>query len=467
MEFDNLKSDLQAIIDSALIYAKSLDSQAEFDIYLHYQSKSKVGIDQGVVNSSDGVVAGNAVRVVTGPRKEKKISFTSSSGIDLNRVKVNIKEAISLNNAINVTDPRFQSFPDPHSVGKEGVFSDDILSTATADLVPAALSLMEEAKIDSRIKTISVSQEISYGGFAIGNTNGINNASRMTIGSSNIYCQAVDGEERKDCYEQYISRENIPNMEGKGIKASNKALKLLGGQMFKESITVPTIWDNIASACFIRAGIGSGINGGPIVDGRSPLRDKIGEEVANPSFSLYDDGQKPTAIYTHACDAEGVPQRKTPIVENGVLKSFIFNHYYSQIFGTESTGNCTRGGGIFPQSLPYESTPAIVGTNYVVKSSLRSQEELLSEIDGKAVLIHEMPLGIFHSSVATGEFSAVANAAFLIENGEIITPLKSASVAGSFYKGLKDIRAIGSNSEVTSLGVETPWLVIDGFSLVI
>ena len=467
MEFDNLKSNLQAIVDSALKYAKSLDSQAEFDIYLHYQSKSNVDIDQGVVNSSDGVVAGNAIRVLTGSRKEKKISFTSSSGIDLDRVKVNTKEAISLNNAINVTDPRFQSFPDPQTGGKEGQFSDEILSTATADLVPAALSLMEEAKIDARIKTISVRQEISYGGFAVGNTNGINTASRMTVGSSNIYCQAVDGEDRKDSYEFEISRKKIPNMEGKGIKASNKALKLLGGKMFKESILVPTIWDNMASACFIRAGIGSGINGGPVVEVRSPLRDKIGEEIVNPSFSLYDDGQKPTAIFTHACDAEGVPQRRTPVVENGVLKSFIFNHYYAQIFGTESTGNCTRGGGVFPQSLPYESIPAIVGTNYVVKPGLKSQEELLSDIDGKAVLIHDMPLGIFHSSVATGEFSAVANAAFLIENGEIITPLKSASVAGSFYKGLKNIRTIGSNSEVTYLGVETPWLVIDGFSLVI
>ena len=169
MEFDSLKSNLQAIVDSALKYAKSLDNQAEFEIYLHYQSKSKVDIDQGVVNSSDGVVAGNAIRVLTGSRKEKKISFTSSSGIDLDRVKGNIKEAISLNNAINVTDPRFQSFPDSQSGGKEGQFSDEILSTATADLVPAALSLMEEAKIDARIKIISVRQEISYGGFAVGN----------------------------------------------------------------------------------------------------------------------------------------------------------------------------------------------------------------------------------------------------------------------------------------------------------
>ena len=467
MEFDNLKSDLQSIIDSTLKYAKSLDSQAEFDIYLHYQSKSKVDIDQGVVNSSDGVVAGNAVRVVTGSRKEKKISFTSSSGIDLNRIKVNIKEALSLNNAISVTDPRFQSFPDPQSGGKEGIFSDEILSTETADLVPASLSLLKEAKIDARIKTISVNQEISYGGFAVGNTNGINNASRMTVGSSLIYCQAVDGEDRKDSYDYDISRKKIPNMEGRGIKTSNKALKLLGGKAFKESMSIPTIWDNIASACFIRSGIGAGINGMPVVEGRSPLRDKIGETIAHKSLSITDDGQDPSFITTNAYDAEGLPQKTTPIIENGVFKSFIFNHYYSKIFGTESTGNCTRGGGAFPASLPYESTPAIVGTTFSINPGTKSKEDLISEIDGKAVLIYEYPLGIFHSNVATGEFSAVANAAYLIENGEIITPLKSASVSGSYYKGLQNIRTIGNNVELTTLGVKTPWLLIDGFSLVI
>lgn len=150
-----------------------------------------------------------------------------------------------------------------------------------------------------------------------------------------------------------------------------------------------------------------------------------------------------------------------------MLKSYIFNDYYAKIFGSTSTGNCTRGGGIFPQSMPYESIPSIVRTNYIVKSGTKKKDELISEIDGKALFIHDYPLGIFHSNVASGGFSVVANAAFLIENNEIIIPLKSASVSGSFYKGLRNIRAIGSYSEVTTLGVETPWLVFDGFSLVI
>lgn len=469
MEFDNLKSELQSIIDSALKYAKSQSTKYEFDIYLHYQNKANININQGVVDSSDGIVAGNAIRVVTGSPKEKKISFTSSSGIDIDRVKKNIKEAISLNNAFKVTDPRWQSFPDPQSSGKEGNLSNDILSTETSDLVPVALSLIDEARsVDKRISTVGAGQEIGFGGYAVGNTNGVNIATRNTYGTCHVYSQAIgDGDDRKDAYEFDISREKLPDMTGKGEVSAKKALNLLGGKMFKESMEIPTIWDNIASACFIRSGIGAGINGTPVVEGRSPLRDKIGEAIAHKSLTLTDDGQDPGFITTNAYDAEGLPQKTTPIIENGVFKSFIFNHYYSKIFGTESTGNCTRGGGAFPASLPYESTPAIVGTTFSINPGTKSKEDLISEIDGKAVLIYDYPLGIFHSNVATGEFSAVANAAYLIENGEIVTPLKSASVAGSYYKGLQNIRSIGSNVELTTLGVKTPWLLIDGFSLVI
>ncbi|MFX1538217.1 MAG: metallopeptidase TldD-related protein, partial [Promethearchaeota archaeon] len=61
----------------------------------------------------------------------------------------------------------------------------------------------------------------------------------------------------------------------------------------------------------------------------------------------------------------------------------------------------------------------------------------------------------------------IANSAFLIEKGEITTPLKVASVSGSFYEGLKNIIEIGSNKQLTYLGVEIPSLVIDGFSIVV
>ncbi|WP_455140339.1 TldD/PmbA family protein [Candidatus Hodarchaeum mangrovi] len=466
MEFDNLNSELLSTVDSALKYAHGLDSKVAYEIYLFYAHKSGVDITQGVVESSDGIIAGNAIRVVGGV-KEKKISFSSSSGVDLERIKANIKEALAFNDVLKITDSRFQSFPDPIPGGVEGILSNDIIISSAVDLLPMSQQVIDEAKqVDERIKMTGFSMGIFWGGFAVGNSNGVQRASRITSSGASFYCQAVEGDDRKDAYEYAISREKIPEIQGFGEIAARKAVKLLNGKILNETTSLPTVWDNMASACFILAGIGAGSNGSNIVVGLSPLADRIGDQVAVTDFTLLDDGQNPTGAYTHAIDAEGIPQQKTNIVENGVLKSFLFNHYYAKIFGTNSTGNCTRGGGIFPSSLPYEESPAVVATNFLVEPKKFSEEELISQID-RGVYIKEMPMGIFHSNVSTGEFSAVANAAFLIENGELKTPLKAVSVAGSFYTGLKSIRQIGGNLKVTPFGVETPSLVIDGLSLVI
>ena len=87
-------------------------------------------------------------------------------------------------------------------------------------------------------------------------------------------------------------------------------------------------------------------------------------------------------------------------------------------------------------------------------------------MEGQAVLIVAMPIGIFHSDVATGEFSAVASSAFLIENGEKKWPLQPISVAGSFYEGLNNLIDVGNDLEKTPMTVDTPTLAFDGFSVV-
>ncbi|MFX1249992.1 MAG: TldD/PmbA family protein [Promethearchaeota archaeon] len=468
MEFENLKDELLATIDTSLKFAKTVDNKAEFEIYLFFQNQASISINQGIVQASDGIVAGSAVRVVKGSPKHKKLSFTSASGLDIHRIKKNIEEAVSVNDAINVEDSRFESFCAPKTpVGKEGVLADEILEVTSSDLVPKSLVMINEAEsVDERIKQVSTSLNAAWGGFAIGNTNGVQQASRIATNSGSISCLAIDGDERKESFDFDISREKLIEFEDTGRKTAEKTLKLLGGKEIKETTTLPTIWDPTAAACFVQASLGQSIRGSNVIEKISPLVDKIGDQIASPTFSLVDDGQKPTGLGTNAVDFEGYPQQRSVVIDKGVLKAFLFDTYYASIFGGESTGNCSRGGGIFGSTIPYEDSPSNGVTNLETSSGTKTEEELIASIDGQAILIKDMPMGIFHSSVTTGEFSAIANAAFLIENGEIKTPLKVASVSGSFYEGLKNIIEVGSNKQVTFLGVEIPSLLIDGFSIV-
>ena len=81
-------------------------------------------------------------------------------------------------------------------------------------------------------------------------------------------------------------------------------------------------------------------------------------------------------------------------------------------------------------------------------------------------MIVDTPIGIFHSNVATGEFSAVAQSVFLVEKGEKRFPLQPVSVSGNFYSGLRQLLAVGDDLEKTVFAVESPTLIFDGFSIV-
>ena len=181
---------------------------------------------------------------------------------------------------------------------------------------------------------------------------------------------------------------------------------------------------------------------------------------------MIDDGQSPDSLGANAIDAEGYPQSKTRVVENGVLKGFLFDTYFGRSFGLESTGNCSRGSSVFGNSTPYESGPTASTKRLRVSPGKQSFDDLISNTEEPTILIKEFPIGIFHGNVATGEFSAVANEAFLVEKGEIKYPLDPVSVAGQFYEGLSNMREIGSDIMNSMFGVDLPTLVFDGFTIV-
>lgn len=462
MDYENLKGELLSVLDSSLKSARNKDREAEFEIYLFYKHSTRVDVKQGVVEATDGLVEGNAIRVA----KRKSVSFASSSGISAGRIEHSLDEAISSLRAVSVKDERFRGFCEPLKPGREGVFSSEILSLSKDQLIKYADGLVKEAKeFDSRVLYAICSCSADWGGFAVGNTLGLQQASRSTSNACQVYCVAVKGEERRTGNEYDISRERVIKSEGLGESAAKQAVALLDAKKLGETKVLPTVWVPITAASYLFASLGQSASGRAVVEGLSPLSDKLGEKIAHLELTVIDDGQEPTSLSTEAVDAEGYPQKRKPLVENGVLKNFMFDTYYGRIYGAESTGNCSRGG-LFGSSLAYESQLSIQPCYMKVTAGKRNIENMIRSIDGQAILIVDVPIGIFHSDVATGEFSAVAQSVFLIEKGERKHPLQPVSVAGNFYKGLQQLGEIGKDSQRTPFSVETPTLVFDGFTVV-
>jgi PmbA protein len=463
MEYENLKDELLSAIDTSLKLARTVDREAEFELYLSYQNSAKIHIKKGVVEATHGIVKGNAVRVA----KQNSVSFASSSGISIQRIQRSINEAVASLRSVSIKDEQFKGFCEPKKPGKEGTFASEILDLGEEELIEYANDLVREGQeFDKSILMAGSRCSAEWGGFAVGNTRGLQQASRSALNKCQVYCMALEQEERRVGYEYDITRERLIKTEGMGENAARKAISLLGARKLSKATVLPTIWKPIAAAAYIYAGLGQSAKGNTVVEGRSPLADKIGEKIANPNLTITDDGQNPSSINTEAIDAEGHPQQRNTIIKKGILNQFIFDTYYGHTYGTESTGNCSRGGGPFGSSLPFETSPEISPKSVEVLPGDRSLDKIISSIDGQAILIVDTPIGIFHSNVSTGEFSIVAQSAFLIQNGEKKNPLQPVSVSGNFYEGFKQLRELGSDLEKTPFTVETPTLVFDGFSIV-
>ncbi len=462
MEYDNLNDELLSVIDTSLKYAKSLDSSAEFEIFIHYESSSEAEMDQGVVTAKDGIIAGNAVRAAKGQR----VGFACASGIDLKRVKLSAREALSIIDTISVEDDRFKGFCEPRKPGREGVFTKEILELGTDDLIEYSLQMVEDAQeTDPKVKIVSSGCSASWGGIALGNTLGVQAASRTGMNACSVYVIAMDGEERKSSYDFDISRERLFETTGLGERAAKDAIRLLGAKKIDTTVKMPTIWTPKASAQYVLYSIGQSVTGQPVVEGRSPLCDMLGDTIASSGLTIVDDGQNPKGLGTHAIDGEGHPQQRNVIVDNGVLKSFLFDSYYGRAFNVESTGNCSRGGGLRGSPTPYESSPSVSTKWLEIEQGKKNIDDLVAEVDGIGVMIMDRPLGITHSNVSTGEFSVVANSVLLIENGEIKGSLEPVSIAGQFYEGFKKLLHIGNDVTLTPFGAQAPSLLFDDFSV--
>lgn len=463
MEYENLRDELLSAVDTGLRFAKTVEKEAEFELYLFYQNSARADVRQGVVEATDGIITGNAVRTAM----QKRVGFASSSGISIDRIKRTIIEAVESIRSVSITDERFKGFCEPNMPGKEGAFASEIVSLGKEELIQFAQSLTKEGQeFNKKISYAECSCSAEWGGFAVGNTRGLQQASRSASNSCHVYCMATDKDERRVGNEYDVTRERLIKSDGLGESAARKALDLLGARKLNETKVLPTIWDPIAAASYVLPSLAQSANGRAVVEGLSPLARKIGKKIAHPSLTIIDDGQKPSSLNTEAIDGEGHPQQRNIIVEKGTLKQFMLDTYYGHVYGTQSTGNCSRGGGPFGSTLPYETSPTVSHKHLEIMPGKKSREDIIDSIEAKAILIVDIPIGIFHSSVSTGEFSIVANSAFLVEKGEKKGPLQPVSVAGNFYKGFEQLIEIGNDLQVTPLTVETPTLMFDGFSIV-
>ena len=192
------------------------------------------------------------------------------------------------------------------------------------------------------------------------------------------------------------------------------------------------------------------LRGDNVVRGRSPYRDRVGEEVVDKHLTIIDDGLLDGGDNSWRFDGEGVATSRSILVEAGVLRSFVLDTYWGKRMGTKSTGNGVR--------RSYSVQPQPGYTNIIIEGGDSSLEELL---DGKVIVLYNLQ-GAHTANSDTGEYSVLANPGILYENGEPRGWLRGITVSGNMFEEVKkNIVMVSREKEKAFPGIEAPWIRFD------
>jgi PmbA protein len=194
-----------------------------------------------------------------------------------------------------------------------------------------------------------------------------------------------------------------------------------------------------------------GVNGDSVYRGASFLAGKLGQKIAGDNVNIIDDGTIVGGFGTSPFDGEGVPTRRTVVIENGVLKSYLLNTYTAKKLRLQTTGNASRG---------LAGTPGIGPGNYFLQPGPKTPKELISGIKEGLYVTEFLGQGV---NLVTGDYSRGASGQW-ISGGEFTYPVEEITVAGNLKELFFNISEIANDLEFRG-SVAAPTIRVDGLTV--
>ncbi len=180
--------------------------------------------------------------------------------------------------------------------------------------------------------------------------------------------------------------------------------------------------------------VGHGLEGDFNRKNTSVFSGRIGERVASKGVHVIDDGTIDGRRGSLSIDDEGTKTEKTMLIEDGILKGFMYDRQNARLMGTQSTGNCRREN--------YASCPMPRMTNTIMLGGHHDPQEILKSVKNG---IYAVQFGGGQVDITNGKFVFSCTEAYKIVNGRIDAPLKGATLIGSGPEALKFVSMIGND----------------------
>lgn len=297
--------------------------------------------------------------------------------------------------------------------------------------------VMREA--DPRIVKTNASISHYEDNITLINSNGFIYKDSKERGRIALMCVAIEGDKIETGF------------EGPGASAgfeyflNNIDIEELARQVVKGAITMleakecpsgkmPVVIGNGFGGVIFHEACGHGLEASAVSKNLSVFSGKLGEQIASPLVSAYDDGTIVNAWGSNNIDDEGNPTECTTLIKDGILKSYLVDNFNGRRMGLKGNGACRR------ESYKYEPTSRM--SNTFIGNGTSNPEDI---IKATKLGLYAKRLGGGSVNPTTGEFNFACSEAYIIRDGKVCEPVRGATLIGSGAEILKHIDMVGND----------------------
>ncbi|MGD9639017.1 MAG: metalloprotease TldD [Alphaproteobacteria bacterium] len=449
------------------LIADAFKSSDDGELYLKYGEGETLTLDDNTIkNASYNVCQGYGLRVVSGD----VVSFAHSNKLGeqaLVRLAGSLKSASLSGTGVMAPNPEINT--------RELLYKpiNPIVSPSFDDKIKLLQKINDYARsLDTKIFQVTASLTASYAAVAVVKPDGFVGFDYRPITRIGISVMVKDGNRieagnkgaggrfefariLQDDSWQAMAREAFRkaslNLEAKPAPAGEMAVVLGSG------------WPGV----LLHEAVGHGLEGDFNRKKSSVYSGKIGERVAAKGVTIIDDGTIPERRGSLNIDDEGTPTKENVLIEDGILKGYMFDRMNSRLMGCSSTGNGRRES--------YDCMPMPRMTNTFMAKGDCAPDEIISSVK-KGIYAVDFTGG--QVDIVSGKFVFSCSEAYEIENGKIGSPIKGATLIGNGFDVMNKINMIGNDLELDGgigvcgkagqsvpVGIGQPTLKIDSITV--
>jgi PmbA protein len=325
--------------------------------------------------------------------------------------------------------------PDGVDVVPQTLWSDRLAGYHTEQKIALAKELERiTLGVDQRVRIDDANYADVSTESAVATTTGIRRSGRENGCYVSVSTMADDGDETQTGFGFSVGRSPDEfDLDKAAREAADRATRLLGATK-PDSKRTTVVFDPYVTAMLLGV-VSSTLNGEAVAKGRSLFKDRVGDQVAHPMFTLVDDPTNPLAYTATDLDGEGLAARRNVLISDGVLHGFVHNTYSARRVGTTSTGNAVRAG--------FKGSPGVGCLALQLTPGTRDQAALIADVDDGVLITSVQGL---HSGVnpISGDFSVGASGLH-ISNGTVGKPIREFTIASTLQRMLLDVVEVGGD----------------------